>query len=186
MNFKPFDRLPVVEWASWWDLTLERWKSEGLPAHLTERNAVNAYFGLDHYKQLWFTPIGPGCPHPASYGAGIIRDESDYDRIRTQLFPDDSIDLNYLGHWAEDQKNGDAVLWFTLDGFFWFPRVLFGIENHFYAFYDQPNLMRRINSDLTEWMMRDNRGNVTRWCSRVWSYGKYRPKVWGARKEGST
>jgi len=26
-----FDRLPVFEWATWWDKTLERWRAEGLP-----------------------------------------------------------------------------------------------------------------------------------------------------------
>ena len=32
MEFKDFDRLPVVEWASWWDKTIELWRSEGLPS----------------------------------------------------------------------------------------------------------------------------------------------------------
>jgi uroporphyrinogen-III decarboxylase len=45
------------------------------------------------------------------------------------------------------------VLWFTVDGFFWFPRRLLGIERHLYAFYDQPELMHRINSDLAEWIL---------------------------------
>ena len=31
----PDDRLPVVEWASWWDLTLNRWHGEGLDPALT-------------------------------------------------------------------------------------------------------------------------------------------------------
>ena len=25
MNFQPVDRLPVWEWAMWWDKTIERW-----------------------------------------------------------------------------------------------------------------------------------------------------------------
>lgn len=41
-----------------------------------------------------------------------------------------------------------------MDGYFWFPRTLFGIENHFYAFYDYPELMHRINNDLTEFNIR--------------------------------
>ncbi len=48
---------------------------------------------------------------------------------------------------------GDVVTWFTFEGFFWFPRVLFGIEQHLYAFYEQPDLMHRINIDLSDWML---------------------------------
>ena len=32
LNFQHADRLPCVEWASWWDLTIKRWLGEGLPA----------------------------------------------------------------------------------------------------------------------------------------------------------
>ena len=46
------------------------------------------------------------------------------------------------------------MLWFTLDGFFWGPRSLLGIEPHFYAFYEQPDLLHRINSDLATWHLR--------------------------------
>jgi hypothetical protein len=31
INFeKPDDRLPMIEWAAWWDLTLDRWLQEGM------------------------------------------------------------------------------------------------------------------------------------------------------------
>ena len=30
MNFEKPDRMPMMEWASWWDKTIERWKGEGL------------------------------------------------------------------------------------------------------------------------------------------------------------
>jgi len=33
-------------------------------------------------------------------------------------------------HGAGIIKNGEAVLWITLDGFFWYPRMLFGIQNN--------------------------------------------------------
>jgi uroporphyrinogen-III decarboxylase len=54
---------------------------------------------------------------------------------------------------AKEQEAGDVVLWFTLDGFFWFARKLLGIERHLFAFYDQADLMHRINSDLADWML---------------------------------
>jgi hypothetical protein len=31
MNFHSVDRLPMWEWVMWWDKTIERWKSGGLP-----------------------------------------------------------------------------------------------------------------------------------------------------------
>ena len=42
----------------------------------------------------------------------------------------------------------------TLDGAFWWPRVLFGIEQHFYSFYDYPELYHRICDELVEWQIR--------------------------------
>ena len=30
MSFQPVDRLPMLEWATWWDKTVDRWKGEGL------------------------------------------------------------------------------------------------------------------------------------------------------------
>ncbi len=81
MNFKPFDRLPLVEWAGWWDKTIARWHQEGLPEELTDRYDICRHFGLDVYKQDWFSPCGPDCPLPASHGAGIMESEGDYARL---------------------------------------------------------------------------------------------------------
>jgi uroporphyrinogen-III decarboxylase len=52
--------------------------------------------------------------------------------------------------WAKRQATGNAVVWSTLEGFFWFPRTLLNIEQLSYAFYDQPELIHAINADLTE------------------------------------
>ena len=47
LNFeKPDDRLPMVEWAAWWDKTLDRWKQEGLPRGITWDGSLE-HFGLD-------------------------------------------------------------------------------------------------------------------------------------------
>ena len=153
MNFDPFDRLPLLEWAGWWDKTLERWHREGLPKTLTDRYAICEHLGLDIYKQAWFEAFSPDCPLPASHGSGIIQSDADYDGIRKHLYPPEPVNLKQWAQWAEEQRRGDVVLWFTVDGFFWFPRKLLGIERHLYAFYDQPALMHRINKDLTEWLL---------------------------------
>jgi hypothetical protein len=153
MNFKPFDRLPVLEWAGWWDETIERWRHEGLPPELTDRYAICRHFGLDIYKQDWFNVYGPDCPRPADHGAGIIATEDDYDRIKPYLYLPNAVDPQKWKQWADEQREGNVVLWFTMPGFFWFPRDLLGIERHLYSFYDQPDLVHRINADLAKWSL---------------------------------
>ena len=46
------------------------------------------------------------------------------------------------------------MVWITLEGFFWFPRTLMGFTKISLAFYDQPELIHRINQDLTEFNLR--------------------------------
>lgn len=154
MNFQPFDRLPLIEWAYWWwDATIARWKREGLPD--CSYPELAPHFGHDPYFQDWFKVAHPGCPRPVSHGAGIIKTMDDYEKVLPFLYPApaQAFDKN-LTRWAEMQKQGEAVLWFTLEGFFWFPRQLLGIERHLFAFYDQPELMHRINRDLVAWQMK--------------------------------
>ena len=153
MQFQPFDRLPILEWAAWWDQTIDRWHREGLPAHLSDQCDIGRHFGLDIHRQDWFGARSAECPQPASYGAGIIASEEDYDRIRPCLYPSNSVDHDKWQRWADEQRRGDVVLWFTLEGFFWYPRTLLGIERDFYAYYDQPDLMHRMNTDLTQWLL---------------------------------
>ncbi len=153
MNRKPVDRLPVIEWAVWWDKTIDRWHSEGLPPELTDRYALYDYFNLDMYKQAWYSPRGQ------AYSEGIrqegpVVDELSYDHIRPRLYLADIVNHAELETWAEAQQRGDIVVWITLEGFFWHPRALLGIERHFYAFYDQPKLMHAMNADLVEFNSR--------------------------------
>ncbi|KKL22460.1 hypothetical protein LCGC14_2435210, partial [marine sediment metagenome] len=50
--------------------------------------------------------------------------------------------------YAQQQARGELVIWLTFEGSFWFPRTLLGIQRHFYGFYDQPELIHRMNADL--------------------------------------
>lgn len=154
MNFQPFDRLPIVEWAVWWDKTIERWHREGLPEAVVDRYEICRHFGQDVYLQDWIQVRKEGCPEPSSHGAGIVASIDGYEDVRKYLYPSPGIDHSQWEAWAELQKRGEVVLWFTLEGFFWFPRMLLGIEAHLYALYDQPELIHRINSDLAEWMLK--------------------------------
>ena len=153
MGFQPFDRLPILEWAGWWNRTIERWYGEGLPEDLTDRYDICEYLGLDIYWQQWFPSTRPDCPQPPSRGAPIIANEAEYEKLLPHLFPE----FQWRPQWeiaAGRQARGEAVLWFTVDGFFWFARKLLGIEPHLYAFYDQPDLMHRMNADLAAWHLR--------------------------------
>jgi len=154
MNFEPVDRLPMVEWAGWWDLTVDRWHEEGLPAELTEAAAIRDYLGLDCYLQRWVGAATPSVPSPASHGAGVITDARSYDEMRQHLYPDPAVDPATLARVMELHQRGEAVFWITLDGFFWFARTLLGIERHLFAFYDMPELMHRMNADLTAFNIR--------------------------------
>jgi hypothetical protein len=137
----------------WWDKTIDRWHGEGLPPDLTDQYELFDYFGLDQYKQNWIRSFGSNCPKAEYHGGPIIADMDDYEKILPHLYPNPVIDKEMWKQWAEEQKRGDAVLWFSVDGFFWFSRSLLGIEPHMYAFYDCPELLHRINTDQANWIL---------------------------------
>jgi hypothetical protein len=157
MNFEPFDRLPVMEWAAWWDKTVDRWHGEGLDPALTDRYDICRHFDLDLYCQAWPRARHWKAPKEETHGAGIIKTMDDYERIHEHLYVIEEgwpFKVEELQRWDTWQKAGEAAIWFSLDGFFWFPRTLLGIQEHLYAFYDEPELMHRINRENAEWMIR--------------------------------
>lgn len=151
-NFQPYDRMPVIEWAGWWDKTVERWNSEGLP-FLKDRELMR-HFGLDIHYQEWFRPRDASCPPPTSHGSGLIETPDGYLKIKKHLYPEPDFENPKWKIWRKEQKKGDAVIWVTLEGFFWFPRTLLGIEKHLYSFYDQPELYHLLCSDLVEYHLK--------------------------------
>lgn len=154
LNFeKPADRLPMMEWAPWWDKTFDRWRSEGLAVEYGESLA---HFGLDPLLVVGISPISRTCPAPAYHGAPIISDEASYDAVRKHVLTDGQIEnaVNQAKNLKERHERGECAIRVWLDGFFWFPRSLFGIENHMFAFYDYPDLMHRMNKELTEFSLR--------------------------------
>ncbi|MCE5198887.1 MAG: hypothetical protein ABFD54_14595 [Armatimonadota bacterium] len=153
LDFQKPDRLPIIEWAPYWDKTIERWRSEGLPDNIQTYTQIREYFGLDPMLDVWIRAKSPGCPVPSSHGAGIVSCEEDYDAILPYLYPKEPYDPRALEEIAAGCEQG-AGLWGWFEGFFWHPRELFGIEEHLYAFYDHPALMRRMNQDLLEFFER--------------------------------
>ena len=151
MNFEPFDRLPMIEWAPYWGLTVDRWRNEGLPA---DAENLTEFFGLEWHPRDWVGGKGPGCPEPKAHGAAIVSNMDDYERILEHLYPWPRVNPEVSRDLAAKQQRGEIVLWFMLEGFFWWPRALLGIQPHLYAFYDQPELMHRINRDMADYHLR--------------------------------
>lgn len=154
MGFQPVDRLPRWEWAMWWDLTIRRWHGEGLPCGLEDVFEIGEYFGLDPYKQFWFSTTEATIEAVQHHVEGSVSTMDDYLRIRPRLYPDHFGAIESMRPWAARQAAGDAVVWTTLEGFFWFPRTLLGFERLMLAYYDQPELVHQINQDLLAFNLR--------------------------------
>jgi len=156
MNFQAVDRLPRWEWAMWWDQTIARWHHEGLPLEMEFSQVfdIARHFGLDPYQQYWFSTTDPTIAATQHHVEGMVSNMDDYLRIRPELFPDHGASIAGMAEWAERQRRGDAVVWATLEGFFWFPRTLMGFEKMMYAYVDEPELLHQINRDLLEFNFR--------------------------------
>ncbi len=156
MNFQPVDRLPRWEWAMWWDETIARWHGEGLPQTLKFSRVIEIsdYFGLDPYQQYWFSTTDPTIEATQHHVEGIVASMDDYLKIRPKLFPCHDSSIASMASWAERQTRGAAVVWCTLEGFFWFPRTLMGFEKLMFGFADQPELLHQINEDLLDFNLR--------------------------------
>lgn len=150
------DRLPVIEWATWWDKTVAGWRQEN-PALPADQQGLFTYFGLDRLDQFWFALSDGQLPPPAHHGAPVMTDPSAFHRdILPHLFCESNLEAfraQLLGV-KPLHDAGETSVWFTLEGFFWFPRTLFGIEEHLYAFFDYPDLMHEINERLADYHLK--------------------------------
>lgn len=152
---KPEDRLPVIEWAGWWDQTISAWHDQGLPKGL-DGHEIHKYLGLDAHYQISYPTATADCPQPKYFGGGIMEDEESYEKLLPYLYRDCLIDAQ-VGEFRklkEGHDRGDYPVWITLTGGFWFPRELFGIENHLFSFFDHPDLYHRIINDLADYQLR--------------------------------
>ena len=148
------DRCPVLEWCTWWDKTVKFWEAEGLTAGMSGAQLFDC-FGLDHNTQFWFEHRAHNRPETQSEAEGgpMIRNEADYDKLRPYLFPKISVEreMDRIQAVLPKYQSGENIVWYTLEGFFWFPRVLFGIEDHLLSFYDQPKLYHKMCDELADW-----------------------------------
>lgn len=151
-NSRDVERMPMVEYAPYWDLTMDAWHKEGLDPTIPD-DCVQKYFGLD---PLWYTsiePTGEGFTEPEYYGGPRITSEEEYEAYLPKIYPPNPMDKVkdlFDAHLEESQK-GEFMFELNVNGFFWWPRELLGIENHLMSFYDEPELYHRICRDLLEY-----------------------------------
>ncbi len=106
MNFQPVDRLPRWEWAMWWDATIARWHAEGLPKSFafTDVFEIARYFGLDPYKQFWFSTTEATIEAKQHHIEGIVANMDDYRRVKPRLFPDHSTAIETMRPWRRARR----------------------------------------------------------------------------------
>lgn len=155
MSFEPVDRMPVYEWAPFWDLTMNRWIKEGLDIKNLQYAEIGQKLGADLISQICIPIKTDKYPNPEHYGSPVIHNSDDYEKIKHTLYPPDVAEIvrPQFEYYNKRHESGEMASWITYEGFFWYPRTLFGIENHFYAFYDEPELMHRINQDLVDFIL---------------------------------
>lgn len=161
MNFEKPDRMYLAEWAPWWDKTMNRWQEEGLvirkDPELEDHYAVVKQFGLDLMLQYWLPSSRPELQQFfRGEGKGYASDEEGYEKLLPYLYPEpqEFLDVERIKRYKHICDRGDAVMWITLHGYFWWPRTIMGIEDHLYAFYDEPDLMHRINEDICNYHLK--------------------------------
>ena len=152
---KSVDRCPAIEWAPWWNQTLERWHEDGLPAEISSVEEVQSFFGLDKCLQTNIICRTKSTPQPSAHGQGIVNDESDWEKVKKTLFPpvETVIPKEKFDYLHVTRERGDTINFFTVEGFFWYPRKMFGIENHLYSFYDYPELYLEMCEEYSDWLI---------------------------------
>lgn len=156
LSGKEVDRAPAVEWAPWWHLTVNRWLEDGLPRDAAGYEQLQGYFGLDKCLQTSVTAKTGATPNPPTYGLGIMDDEDDYEtKVKPTLFPspESVISEEHYSFLKTTHERGDTLHFFTVEGFFWYPRTMFGIENHLYSFYDYPELYKQMCDEYADWLV---------------------------------
>lgn len=122
--------------------------------------AYEKYLGLDAVRRAAF--FLPFRRIPASHPLGLellprlVRSMEDWKRIlpfseqeRAAHFTNEKIEQIYGPLRMQQEQEGCSIRLF-IEGFFWAPREMMGIERHLYAFYDAPELIHAMNQYALE------------------------------------
>ena len=84
-----------------------------------------------------------------------MKNDEDWENIKKTLFPpvENVVSDARFEYLQKMHDRGDTLNFLTVDGFFWFPRNLFGIEDHLYSFYDYPELYCEICEIYSDWLI---------------------------------
>lgn len=81
----------------------------------------------------------------------VVTSEEDWDKLKEygnseliKYYTEENL-IKAYSQLKESHDRGDYSIRLNLEGFFWTPRELLGIEPHMYAFYDYPELIHNIN-----------------------------------------
>ncbi|MHB9031953.1 MAG: uroporphyrinogen decarboxylase family protein [Anaerolineae bacterium] len=156
---RPVDRLPRFEWAIWWQQTIDRWHAEGMPIEKSAWNdygvtAIMEYWGLDPAWQAMPRSSAPTMPPNLwpDHLHGPVADMASYEDLRPHLYyHDPDWDKCLPPEILRRHERGELTLWFSLSGFFAPSRHLMGVMRQFTAFYDHPDLIKRINEETLAW-----------------------------------
>lgn len=153
---EPVDRCPAIEWAPWWNQTVNRWKGEGLPAEANTDEEIQSFFGLEKCIRTRVTYRTAATPKAPGSGLGIVEDEDDWQEIKKTMFPpvETVISEETFEYLRKTHERGDTLHFLAVNGFFWYPRTLFGIENHLYSFYDYPELYKEMCEVYSDWLIK--------------------------------
>lgn len=158
-----------------WDKTVNNWIEQGLspeysPEHIypavEENESVRDYlnagmtegvaayerqFGFDELRRVSFQiPFFRFCK------GGEIQNFASWERLKEQVraemeqyCQEENLE-KIFGVYREGHEKGEYSVRLRASGFFWTPRDLMGIEEHLYAFYDEPELMHDMNEFVLE------------------------------------
>lgn len=153
-----------------WDRTVNRWVEQGLPESCQAKYLYPSYDGENRVKNYLNTGMAEPVADCERYlGFDEMRrmsfqipffqfckegDVTDYEtweslkeKVKNELencCTEENLEKIY-GPYRKEHEQGKFSVRLRASGFFWIPRELMGIENHLYAFYDEPELMHNIN-----------------------------------------
>ncbi len=140
MHFQDVDRIPNEEFGYWAE-TLERWRSEGMPADADEE----LYFGLDirRERRLFQPDFGP-IP-PLTHGLDSVEN---IEKAKPNFYDTFDSPQRYPANWSEmveNYKKRDYPLGLNFTGFFGTPRGWLGLARACTSYYEDPKLMHAIS-----------------------------------------
>ncbi len=172
---KMYGEASVLETFFPWDETVDRWTEQGLPKEYgaenlypssprsgKSQNCMNVmetetiadyerYMGFDELRRMSFQ-----IPYEKFCSQGDITDWESWEKLKVKLLEElekDCTEENiraFFEPYREGHERGDFSIRIRAGGFFWIPRDLMGIENHLYAFYDEPELIHDISQFILD------------------------------------